>query len=74
MLPIAAVSFAVSAYLLTLRPAPAGRVYAAYDVVYVMVALIPLWTVEGITPSSWDVGVATTPIRMDMTVGRGRHA
>jgi small multidrug resistance family-3 protein len=45
--------------LLTLHPAAAGRVYAAYGGVYVTVALAWLWAVDGIQPARWDfLGVA----------------
>lgn len=55
----AALSLAVFSWLLTLHPAAAGRVYAAYGGVYVAVALMWLWQVEGIRPAKWDyVGVA----------------
>lgn len=54
-----AISLAIFAWLLTLHPAAAGRVYAAYGGVYISVALIWLWLVEGIRPSGWDyAGVA----------------
>ncbi|RYF28649.1 MAG: YnfA family protein [Comamonadaceae bacterium] len=57
----AAASLALFAWLLTLHPAAAGRVYAAYGGVYVAVALLWLWLVDGIRPSLWDVvGVAVT--------------
>lgn len=51
----AALSLALFAYLLTLHPAAAGRVYAAYGGVYIVVALFWLWRVDGIRPSLWDV-------------------
>lgn len=51
----AALSLALFAYLLTLHPAAAGRVYAAYGGVYIVVALFWLWLVDGIRPSLWDV-------------------
>lgn len=55
----AALSLALFAWLLTLHPAAAGRVYAAYGGVYISVALVWLWLVEGIRPSHWDwTGVA----------------
>lgn len=55
----AALSLAAFAWLLTLHPAAAGRVYAAYGGVYVTCALIWLWLVDGISPARWDyVGVA----------------
>lgn len=55
----AALSLALFAWLLTLHPIAAGRVYAAYGGVYIFVALGWLWLVDGIRPSTWDVlGVA----------------
>lgn len=51
----AALSLAVFAWLLTLHPNAAGRVYAAYGGVYITVALAWLWAVDGIRPSVWDV-------------------
>ncbi|WP_173051531.1 YnfA family protein [Nitrospira sp. KM1] len=50
----AGVSLAVFAWLLTLHPAAAGRVYAAYGGVYVSVAVLWLWHVDGIRPTPWD--------------------
>lgn len=44
----AALSLALFAWLLTLHPSAAGRVYAAYGAVYVSVALVWLWVVEGV--------------------------
>ena len=55
LLPAAA-SLALFACLLTLHDtAGAGRVYAAYGGVYVVVALAWLWAVDGIRPTAWDV-------------------
>ena len=51
----ATVSLALFAWLLTLHPAAAGRVYAAYGGVYIGVALVWLWAVDGIRPTPWDV-------------------
>lgn len=51
----AAVSLAIFVWLLTLHPAAAGRVYAAYGGVYVFVAIFWLWLVDGIQPSGWDL-------------------
>jgi len=57
----AAVSLALFAWLLTLHPDAAGRVYAAYGGVYVAVALGWLWVIDGVRPSVWDVvGVGVT--------------
>jgi small multidrug resistance family-3 protein len=51
----AAVSLAAFAWLLTLHPSAAGRTYAAYGGVYVVVALIWLWRVDGVVPTRWDL-------------------
>lgn len=51
----AALSLAFFAWLLTLHPHPAGRVYAAYGGVYVVVALCWLWTTDGVRPTVWDI-------------------
>lgn len=48
------VSLAVFVWLLTLHPAAAGRVYAAYGGVYVAVAMCWLWLVDGMRPTAWD--------------------
>jgi small multidrug resistance family-3 protein len=57
----AAVSLALFAWLLTLHEAAAGRVYAAYGGVYISVAIIWLWLVDGIKPSAWDIaGIVVT--------------
>lgn len=55
----AALSLAIFAWLLTLHPSAAGRVYAAYGGVYIAVALAWLWGVDGVRPTAWDfAGVA----------------
>ena len=51
----AAISLALFAWLLTLHPAAAGRVYAAYGEVYISVAIFWLWAVDGIKPTHWDL-------------------
>jgi small multidrug resistance family-3 protein len=51
----AAVSLGAFAWLLTLHPPAAGRVYAAYGGVYVMVAIAWLWLVDGVRPTTWDI-------------------
>jgi small multidrug resistance family-3 protein len=51
----AAASLACFAWLLTLHPTAAGRVYAAYGGVYVVVALLWLWRIDGVTPDRWDL-------------------
>ena len=51
----AALSLALFAWLLLLHPTAAGRVYAAYGGVYVAVALVWLWLVDGVRPTGWDL-------------------
>jgi small multidrug resistance family-3 protein len=51
----AAASLALFAWLLSLHPTAAGRVYAAYGGVYVCVALLWLWAVDGVRPDRWDL-------------------
>ena len=51
----AACSLALFAWLLTLHPTAAGRVYAAYGGVYICTAIFWLWAADGIKPSVWDV-------------------
>ena len=61
----AAVSLTLFAWLLSLHPAAAGRVYAAYGGVYVFVAILWLWGVDGIRPTMWDaVGTSVTLVGM----------
>ncbi|UYC13381.1 YnfA family protein [Xanthomonas sp. CFBP 8445] len=51
----AAGSLAAFVWLLTLHPVASGRVYAAYGGVYVAVALLWLWAVQGMRPTRWDL-------------------
>jgi small multidrug resistance family-3 protein len=51
----AALSLALFAWLLALHPTAAGRTYAAYGGVYIGVAVLWLWLVDGIRPTAWDV-------------------
>jgi len=48
-------SLAAFVWLLTLHPTAVGRVYAAYGGVYVVMAILWLWAVNGIRPTSWDI-------------------
>ena len=50
----AAASLALFAWLLTLHPQAAGRIYAAYGGVYVGAALAWLWWVDGVRPTPTD--------------------
>lgn len=51
----AALALAAFVWLLSLHPTASGRVYAAYGGVYVAVALLWLWRVDGVVPSRWDL-------------------
>ncbi len=58
-------SLALFAWLLTLHPTAAGRVYAAYGGVYVAVAILWLWLIDGNRPTSWDlIGAAIAIVGM----------
>jgi small multidrug resistance family-3 protein len=55
----AACALAAFVWLLSLHPTAAGRVYAAYGGVYVGVALLWLWLVDSVRPTTTDfIGVA----------------
>jgi len=61
----AALSLALFAWLLSLHPTASGRVYAAYGGVYIFVAILWLWTVDGVKPTMWDlVGAAVALMGM----------
>lgn len=51
----AGLSLAAFAWLLTLHPTAAGRVYAAYGGVYIFMAIVWLWLIDGIRPTTWDL-------------------
>jgi len=57
LLPAAA-GLALFAWLLSLHPTAAGRTYAAYGGVYIGAALLWLWAVDGVRPTSWDIAGA----------------
>lgn len=63
----AAFSLSLFAWLLTLHPQAAGRTYAAYGGVYIGVALLWLWLVDGIRPTLWD-GVGATVALAGMAI------
>jgi small multidrug resistance family-3 protein len=57
----AALALALFVWLLTLHPHVAGRTYAAYGGVYIVVALAWLFLVQGVAPDRWDlIGGAVT--------------
>ena len=57
-----AASLAVFAWLLTLHPDASGRVYAAYGGIYIAVAIVWLWLVDGVRPSVWDMTGVTIAV------------
>ena len=71
----AALSLALFAWLLSLHPTAAGRVYAAYGGVYIGVAILWLWAVDKVTPSTSDwVGVAVCFVGMGIIMFGPRSA
>jgi small multidrug resistance family-3 protein len=71
----AALSLALFSWLLTLHPTAAGRVYAAYGGVYVVVALIWLWKIDRVPLTAWDVvGAAVAITGMAIIVWGGWRA
>jgi len=63
----AATSLAAFAWLLSLHPTAAGRVYAAYGGVYVGAALVWLWVVDGVRPTTTDwIGVGVCLLGMSI--------
>ena len=55
LLAPAALSLAAFVWLLTLHPTAAGRVYAAYGGMYIFMAMLWLWAIEDIRPTTWDI-------------------
>ena len=71
----AGMSLAFFSWLLSLHPAAAGRVYAAYGGVYIAVALLWLWRIDGVPLTRWDVaGAAVAVIGMGIIVWGGWRA
>lgn len=57
------------AWLLSLHPTAAGRVYAAYGGVYVSMAILWLWWVDGIKPLPTDlIGMGVALVGMGIIV------
>ena len=54
----AAISLGLFAWLLTLHPTSAGRTYAAYGGMYIVVALAWLRLVDGVALTRWDISGA----------------
>jgi small multidrug resistance family-3 protein len=71
----AALSLTLFAWLLSLHPIAAGRVYAAYGGVYICVAIIWLWGVDGIKPTLWDIlGASVALVGMGIIMFAPRSA
>jgi small multidrug resistance family-3 protein len=71
----AALSLTLFAWLLSLHPTAAGRVYAAYGGVYICVAIIWLWGVDGIKPTLWDIlGASVALVGMGIIMFAPRSA
>lgn len=71
----AVLSLAAFAWLLTLHPQASGRIYAAYGGVYISVALVWLWAVDGIRPAPTDwIGVGLCLLGMAVIMAGPRAA
>ena len=71
----AAASLALFAWLLTLHPTAAGRVYAAYGGVYIGVAVLWLWAVDRVQPTLTDwIGVGVCLLGMAIIMAGPRFA
>lgn len=71
----AALSLGLFAWLLTLHPHAAGRIYAAYGGVYIGVAIFWLWMVDSVRPSTTDlVGVAISLLGMAVIIMGAQQA
>ena len=65
----AAFSLAAFAWLLSLHPDAAGRVYAVYGGVYIGVALVWLWAVDSVRPTITDwIGVGLCFLGMTVII------
>ena len=74
LLPAAA-CLAAFAWLLSLHPAASGRVYAAYGGVYIAVAILWLWVVDGVRPTTADwLGAAVCLLGVGIIMTGGRAA
>ena len=70
-----ALSLIAFVWLLSLHPTAAGRVYAAYGGVYICMAILWLWTVNGIRPTVWDiVGSVVALVGMALSMFAPRSA
>ncbi|MFJ1302947.1 YnfA family protein [Pseudomonadota bacterium AL_CKDN230030165-1A_HGKHYDSX7] len=65
----AALALALFAWLLTLHPAAAGRTYAAYGGMYIVIALIWLRVVDGVELTRWDAAGAVLALAGMAVIG-----
>ena len=71
----ASISLAMFVWLLTLHPHAAGRVYAAYGGIYIGVALMWLWVVDGVRPTWTDwLGVSVCVLGACIIIFGSRQA
>lgn len=71
----AVISLILFVWLLSLHATAAGRVYAAYGGVYIFVAILWLWGVDGIKPTTWDiVGASVALVGMAIIMFAPRNA
>lgn len=57
-----AVALVLFAWLLSVHETSAGRVYAAYGGVYIGMAILWLWAVDGVRPTGWDMAGAAVSL------------
>ena len=70
----AILSLGIFVWLLSLHPQATGRVYAAYGGVYIGMALMWLWLVDGVKPAITDwFGISVCLIGV-IIIMYGRHA
>lgn len=68
-----AFSLVMFAWLLTLHPSHAGRVYASYGGVYVFMSLVWLWAFEKQVPDVWDLAGSGLAIAGMVLIAFGPH-
>jgi small multidrug resistance family-3 protein len=67
-------SLMVFIWLLSLHPMAAGRVYAAYGGVYVATAMVWMWLIDRVRPTTWDIAGSLIAIAgMVLIVWGARH-
>ncbi len=67
-------SLCLFAWLLSLHPTAAGRVYAAYGGVYIAAAIVWLWVLDAEQPTVWDlIGSGVEIVGMCIIMFGPRH-